>query len=68
MNTEVTSQIIGTTQLKQNSIMEAKATMGIVRATLPWALNVFEGAWLTQLIQVVTAGRLFLIHKGQVNP
>ena len=28
----------------------------------------FEGTWLTQLLQVVTAGRLFLVYKGQVNP
>ena len=27
----------------------------------------FEGAWLTQLVQLVTAGRLFLGHKGRVN-
>ena len=32
------------------------------------ALNMFEGTRLTQLLQVVTAGRLFLIHKGQVDP
>ena len=24
----------------------------------------FEGAWLTQLVQLVTASRLFLGHKG----
>ena len=28
----------------------------------------FEGARLTQLVQLVTAGRLFPCHKGQVNP
>ena len=28
----------------------------------------FEGAWLTQLFQLVTAGRLFLVCKGQVDP
>ena len=28
----------------------------------------FEGARLTQLVQLVTAGRLFLGHKGQVDP
>ena len=28
----------------------------------------FEGARLTQLVQLVTADRLFLGHKGQVNP
>ena len=28
----------------------------------------FEGAQLTQLIQLVTASRLFLGHKGQVDP
>ena len=27
----------------------------------------FEGTWLTQLVQLVTASRLFLGHKGQVN-
>ena len=27
----------------------------------------FEGAQLTQLVQLVTASRLFLGHKGQVN-
>ena len=26
--------------------------------------RVFEGTWLTQLLQLVTAGRLFLGHKG----
>ena len=36
-----------------------------VRATLPYALNVFEGAQLTQLLQVVAAGRLLLICEGQ---
>ena len=40
----------------------AKACIS-VRATLPYALNVFEGAQLTQLVQLVTAGRLFLGHK-----
>ena len=30
--------------------------------------RVFEGARLTQLVQLVTAGRLFLGHKGQVDP
>ena len=28
----------------------------------------FEGARLTQLVQLVTAGRLFPCHKGQVDP
>ena len=28
----------------------------------------FEGTQLTQLVQLVTADRLFLIHKGQVDP
>ena len=28
----------------------------------------FEGAQLTQLVQLVTAGRLFLGHKGRVDP
>ena len=28
----------------------------------------FEGTRLTQLVQLVTAGRLFLGHKGQVDP
>ena len=28
----------------------------------------FEGARLTQLVQLVTAGRLFLGHNGQVDP
>ena len=28
----------------------------------------FEGAQLTQLVQLVTAGRLFLGHEGQVDP
>ena len=27
----------------------------------------FEGTWLTQLVQLVTAGRLFLGHKGRVD-
>ena len=30
--------------------------------------RVFEGARLTQLVQLVTAGRLFLGHKGRVDP
>ena len=25
----------------------------------------FEGAWLTQLVQLVTAGRLFPCHEGR---
>ena len=29
--------------------------------------RVFEGAWLTQLVQLVTAGRLFPCHEGQVD-
>ena len=29
--------------------------------------RVFEGTWLTQLVQLVTASRLFLGHKGQVD-
>ena len=29
--------------------------------------RVFEGARLTQLVQLVTAGRLFPCHKGQVD-
>ena len=29
---------------------------------------VFEGAQLTQLVQLVTAGRLFPCHKGRVDP
>ena len=28
----------------------------------------FEGAWLTQLVQLVTASRLFLVCKGQEDP
>ena len=28
----------------------------------------FEGARLTELVQLVTAGRLFPCHKGRVNP
>ena len=28
----------------------------------------FEGARLTQLVQLVTAGRLFPCHKGRVDP
>ena len=28
----------------------------------------FEGARLTQLVQLVTAGRLFPYHEGRVNP
>ena len=39
-----------------------------VRATLPQALNMFEGAQLTQLVQLVTAGRLFLVCEGQEDP
>ena len=27
----------------------------------------FEGAWVTQLVQLVTAGRLFLGHEGRVD-
>ena len=27
----------------------------------------FEGAWLTQLVQLVTASRLFLGHKRRVD-
>ena len=28
----------------------------------------FEGAWLTQLVQLVTADRLFPCHEGRVDP
>ena len=30
--------------------------------------RVFEGTQLTQLVQLVTAGRLFPCHKGRVDP
>ena len=30
--------------------------------------RVCEGAWLTQLVLLVTAGRLFPCHKGRVDP
>ena len=40
---------------------------GFVRPLYPKLSTCFEGAWLTQLVQLVTAGRLFPCHKGQVD-
>ena len=39
-----------------------------VRATLPSALNVINASSVGKLVQLVTASRLILNHKGQVNP
>ena len=40
----------------------------IVRATLPSALNVINASSVGKLVQLVTASRLILNHKGRVNP
>ena len=59
---------VGTLRTLINSLVE---TVGLVQncqghSTLSCQC-VFEGAQLTQLVQLVTAGRLFLGHKGQVD-
>ena len=41
---------------------------GVSGPLYPKLSTSFEGIQLTQLVQLVTAGRLFLGHKGQVNP
>ena len=39
-----------------------------VRATLPSALNVINASSVGKLVQLVTASRLIINHKGQVDP
>ena len=39
-----------------------------VRATLPSALNVINASSVGKLVQLVTASRLILYHKGRVDP
>ena len=39
-----------------------------VRATLPSALNVINASSVGKLVQLVTASRLTLYHKGRVDP
>ena len=47
---------------------EADCTLsGMSGPLYPKLSTCFEGAWLTQLVQLVTAGRLFLGHKGRVD-
>ena len=42
---------------------------GILSGPLyPKLSTCFKGARLTQLVQLVTAGRLFPCHKGRVDP
>ena len=40
----------------------------LVRATLPSALNVMNASSVGKLVQLVTASRLILYHKGRVDP
>ena len=40
----------------------------LVRATLPNALNVINASSVGKLVQLVTASRLILNHKGRVDP
>ena len=44
-----------------------KAGMSMSGPLYPKLSMCFEGARLTQLVQLVTAGRLFLGHKGRVD-
>ena len=39
-----------------------------VRVTLPSALNVMNASSVGKLVQLVTASRLILYHKGQIDP
>ena len=39
-----------------------------VRATLPSALNMMNASPVGKLVQLVTASRLILYHKGRVDP
>ena len=39
-----------------------------VRATLPSALNVMNASSMGKLVQLVTASRLILYHKGRIDP
>ena len=42
--------------------------VGIVRATLPSALNVMNASSVGKLVQLVTASRLILYHEGPIDP
>ena len=48
-------------------ILDASVGRG-VRATLPSALNVINASSVGKLVQLVTASRLILYHKGRVDP
>ena len=39
-----------------------------VRATLPSALNMINASSVGKLVQLVTASRLILNHKGRIDP
>ena len=48
--------------------VEACGDLLHVRATLPSALNVINASSVGKLVQLVTASRLILYHKGRVDP
>ena len=55
--------------LYQSLHSNSASTTSILSGPLyPKLSTCFEGAQLTQLVQLVTAGRLFPCHKGQVDP
>ena len=57
----------GRTELSYASVREDEYVACQGHSTLS-SQRVFEGAWLTQLVQLVTAGRLFPCHEGRVDP
>ena len=48
--------------------MNPKMVPLCVRATLPSALNAINAFSVGKLVQLVTASRLTLYHKGQIDP
>ena len=58
------SQIIDLTDDSDDMML---GSLGLSGPLYPKLSMCIEGTWLTQLVQVVTAGRLFLGHKGRVN-
>ena len=52
-------------EMKEKTLMVMRR---VVRATLPSALNMINASSVGKLVQLVTASRLTLYHKGRIDP
>ena len=61
---ESTNRLLVLTDTLISQIRVRMRLLGIVRATLPSALNVINASSVGKLVQLVTASRLTLYHEG----